>query len=539
VRATRPWLEPRTFAWVLALCTAVTFGVGLFRFDGPARGYWDTYITAPAMFMNQVPVRFVLKDGAPAFKAELEGELPHDLVDTADYGIITKDQRLGPGIAASAPFAFFGQFGFRVLFALAWALVVPLGVWVARAGLQDSPGRDVSGLVAGLVMAWNPFSLTVDRLNANAFAMPLMAVVLALLLSFRHEVRSPAGLKRGPRVVALGLAFGLLATIREEAVCFVPTIAAAMLWPARAGEGGRPAFGRRLLDLVLVGGLTVLVMAPIFHFKQFAFGDPFLHPSQYSHYEGFRPTFPHRVIGDFNGLFNWPFHTALVRTPHFGFPTYFLFPLVTLRALGLGLGALALTGAVSLWRSDRRTLALCVLWSLPVYVLFGPQENWEEVKMTFMLLAWPPIGVLLSAGITAFQRPAAGAPERGRGRTLVTFAVSVALLFALVKGLGAVEVPADDRWYVRFPNANAATNPDVQVGLAVSERNDWVYFQSVETEGEVARERRKLSAAWPWPAEYLPLGWDFGRELTEMATELDHKDLTVLEIWGYIYGTRR
>ncbi|MBT9560472.1 MAG: hypothetical protein IV100_30890, partial [Myxococcales bacterium] len=48
--------SPSPTRLVLALtliATAATFVFGLFRFDGPARGYWDTYITAPAMFMNQ------------------------------------------------------------------------------------------------------------------------------------------------------------------------------------------------------------------------------------------------------------------------------------------------------------------------------------------------------------------------------------------------------------------------------------------------------------------------------------------------------
>ena len=499
--------------------TALTFLFGLVRFDGPARGYWDTYITAPAMFMNQAPVRFVLKDGSPAFRADLDGVLPDDLVDTSDYGIITKDQRLGPGIAAAAPFALFGQFGFRLFFALVWALVVPLTVWVARAGLPESDWRDAGGLLGGIALAWNPFSLSVDRLNANGFAMPLMLLVLALALDLRRQ-------SSWARAALLGLAFGLLATIREEAVCFVPAVSVAVLW-----RGG--ARGQRFAELVVVGALTVLPMLPIFHFKQFAFGDPFLHPSQYSHYEGFRPTFPHRLIGDFNGLFNWPFHTDLVRTPHFGYPTYLLFPLVTARALGaLGLG-LALLGAAHLWRTSRRVFVTLLLWSLPVYALFGPQENWEEVKMTFMLLAWPPLGLALAAGVVALV-------SRETRRWAVTaLALAGLVVFAGVKGLGAVEAPADPRWTVRFPNSNPALHADAQIGLAESERSDWVYFQSVETPAELEEQRDKLSAGWPWPARYLPLDWDLGRELSEMRGEIGRRDLTVLEIWGYIYGTRR
>ena len=92
---------------------------------------------------------------------------------------------------------------------------------------------------------------------------------------------------------------------------------------------------------------------------------------------------------------------------------------------------------------------------------------------------------------------------------------------------------------MRFPNADKAKNPAAQEGLSEEQRNDWVYFQSYETSAEIERERGKLTASLPWPARYLPLNWDFAREWDEMKEEAYRKELTVLEIWGYIYGTRR
>ncbi|HCP47261.1 MAG TPA: hypothetical protein DIU15_14565, partial [Deltaproteobacteria bacterium] len=234
----------------------------------------------------------------------------------------------------------------------------------------------------------------------------------------------------------------------------------------------------------------------------------------------------------FNGLFNWPLHSELVRTPHFGFPTYLLFPLVTARALGLVGSAAVLLGVFSLTRRARLLAAVLVAWMLPVYILFGPQENWEEVKMTFMLLAWPPLALFLAEGLHWLM---AGLPKKRLG-ALVGVSLSVGLCVTL---LGKVDAPQDTRWYVRFPNAALATNPGAQAGLAEEDRNDWLYFQSYETEAEIARERAKLTAALPWPAPYLPLRWDFGRELSEMGAEVGTRELEVLEIWGYIYGTRR
>jgi len=501
--------------WLLALC-AITFIFALFRFDGPAKGYWDTYITAPAMFMNKTPVNFVLKDGKKAFEPNLKGHLPDDLVNKDDFGIITKDQRLGGGITAALSYGTMRQLGFRVLFALVLTLMIPLTVLLWR---RFEMGSDWAGLVGGLALAWNPYMLNVDRLNANAFSMPLMLLTLYLL------VLKPA------RPVILGLVFGVLAGIRNEAVCFVPAI---MYWMLKSDS--ERSFGRRFTQLVVVGVCTVIALSPILYWKWYAFGHPLMHPSQYPHFQGFRPEFAHSLFGydfTFNGLFNWPLHSELVRTPHFGYPTYFLFPLVTVRALGLILSAISLLGVGMLFKEKRSMLWLLVIWMAPVYLLFGPQENWEEVKMTFMLLAWPPIGVFVAAGVAALM------DRLQFKRRLVTVGVLAALLFGGVQLVGAVDAPQDERWYVRFPNADKNKNPAAQEGLSEDQRNDWVYFQSYENAEEIARERKKLTQGWPWPAQYLPLNWDFGREWNEMSKEAYEKDLTVLEIWGYIYGTRR
>jgi hypothetical protein len=164
----------------------------------------------------------------------------------------------------------------------------------------------------------------------------------------------------------------------------------------------------------------------------------------------------------------------------------------------------------------------------PVYLLFGPQENWEEVKMTFMLLAWPPIGVFAAAGGLPWLDPSS------RRRAIQTTVGLAVLVMVGVKLLGTVHAPQDERWYIRFPKA-AETDPGAQPGLAEAQRNDWTYFQSYETEEEIARERHKLTRALPWPARYLPLEWDFSREWGEMVQESGTRELRILEIWGYIY----
>jgi len=529
--------------WAVLAATVITFALALIRYDGPARGYWDTYITAPAMFMNRAPVNFVLADGSKAFRVDLQGELPGDLVDKDDFGIITKDQRIGPAISAAPMFAFFGLLGFRLLYALTVALTVPLAFALctrASAMLGQQGARvGVAALCAAVMLANNPFSWSVDRLNANLFSMPLMLLVLWLLLDWRRTWP------------LLGVVFGALAGIRNEAICFVPAISLAILADVRLPErgDGQPKAGHtdapaalqpmalpgRLLRLVGVGALCVVAMGPVFFWKWYAFGHPLMHPSQYAHFHGFRPEFAHSLLGwefSFNGLFNWPLHDRLVRTPHFGYPTWLLFPLVTARAWGaIGCGLVA-WGAWATLKQHRRLLAVLMLWWLPVYALFGPQENWEEVKMTFMLLAWPPLAPLFALGFADL------AGRRTGLRLAPAVGVTIAAILC-VNLLATVHVPQDMRWYVRFPNADKAKNPGAQQGLAEHERNEWRYFQSYEDAAEIARERDKLSAALLWPAPYLPVRFDPDAAWRAMRREADERTLRVLEIWGYIYGTRR
>ena len=384
---------------------------------------------------------------------------------------------------------------------------------IASAGTTTR--ASLSALLAATFLAWNPYVLSIDRLNANVL---VLAPCLLLIYLLQRRSSSP---------LVLGLLLGLIAGIRNEAVCFVPAISLWILW----ADGSRDV-PERLGRLVQVGLWTVVAMLPVFYWKWFAFGHPLMHPSQYPHFQGFRPEFVHSLFGiefRFNGLFNWPLHDDLVRTPHFGYPTYLLFPLVTLRSLGSLACALILIGLV---RAPRRLGLFLVLWMLPVFVLFGPQENWEEVKMTFMLLAWPtfvPASALGLAWITS--------PDPRRRRLLGLVGLAFALLL-LGRGLARVEVPADERWYVRFPKASPG-DPDAREGLAEADRNDWLYFQSFESAEEIARERAKLRALWPWPARYLPVALPQPDAIPTMRNEMGARDLQILDIWGYIYGTRK
>jgi len=499
------------------------------RFRGPALGYWDTYIAAPAMLINGMPVDFVLADGAPAWTYNLSGRLPEDLVSPHAYGIATKDQRFGSALAAAQGFAFAGVLGFRLTFCLCVALLPPLTllVWRRSGGSGDWPG-----VVAGLWLACNPLMLATDRLNPSVFALPLLLAVIALVVD-----AAPRGALA--RAAVAGLALGLCASMREEAVCFVPALGAWLLW------GRAELRGQRWKCVAVFGTACVVAMAPSLAWKAFVFGDPLMHPSQYDHHDGWRPTFPHQFLGvrfAFNGLLNWPFAQEWVRTPHFAFPVVLLWPLTAIVALGMA--GVGLVGA-GWWRLRRRSpdLAwLCVGWVVPLYALFGPQENWEEVKMTFLLLAFPAVALPLGEGLVAAV--AGISALRLRWTWLCPPALraglaSGAVATVVVLACRTVDVPADPRWYVRFPNADVRRNPVASRELAQSERGDWTFFQRADHPAELARERARLTRWTLWPATYLPARWSWHETMQQTAAEAGARRWKVLDVWGYIYGARR
>ena len=522
-----PWdfkLSPCALSVVLVSLTAAV--LAWLRFRGPALGYWDTYIAVPAMMMNGAPVDVVLADGTPAWDPTLRGVLPQDLVDAARWGVATADQRFASAVAAAHGFAWLGVAGFRALFA-ATAALIPLAcmaLWQRAVG-----GAWWPGLIVGLWVACNPFVLAIDRLNPSLLALPGLLAVWAVAVRPRQGV------------AMAGLIFGTLAGMREELVVVVPALALALWRPLSPAE----TRSARLQRIGIFAFTCAAALLPTLHWKEFAFGNPLLHPSQYAHHHGFRPEFGHSLLGlnfHFNGLLNWPLHDTLVRTPHFAFPVWLLWPLVALRALGTVLAALALVGSLLLWRRDRWLLLQCVLWAVPLYLLFGPQENWEEVKMTFVVLALPALVLPLAEGLEAAFRFAQNLFTAHWRRSLLpalyTATIIVALTLAVV-ATKAVQAPADPRWTVRFPNANPMTNPAANAVLAEHERNDWQYFQRAESAPELHRERAKLTAALPWPAAYLPVRWSLDAAWQETARELSARKWQVLDIWGYIYGVRR
>jgi len=497
----------RRVVWGLALAVFLFSGL---RFDGPAAGYWDTYITVPAMFMTGQRVELLRIDGTPRYDYDLAGRVPEDTYDPrpGGFGIASQDQRIGTGILFAAPFALLGQAAFRWGYAAAWGVTFLFAFVAFR--------RLVSGFVvplaAALVLVLNPFSLYLDRLNGNLFGLAILAFLWVLLTEER------------PRFWLAGLVYGVLGGIRNEAIILGPIVLAFLV----RGSGGRVGFAKRLAAFT---GAAFLAILPVLLWNRFAYGEMIIHPSQVARLEGFRPTFPHEILGlgfQFNGLLNWPFHDHVVRTPHFAFPTFLHWPLVTVKSLGLLLAGAAAVGAVSLVRR-RRFEGICLLaWYAIVALLFAPQENWEELKQTFMALHLLPLAAFVAAGL-AFVAEAAHDWQR-----YVPPLAAAGALAAGVVAARAVDAPADERWYERFPHA--ARNDAGLAGLPEERRKDWHFFYTRETPGEVAAERDRMTMPSLLPAMYRPMHRPDAGTLARMASEPWRKDLKTLAVWSYIYG---
>lgn len=477
------------------------------RFDGPSRGYWDTYITVPAMFMNGQRVELHRIDGTPRYQYELKGRIPDDTYDPTpgSFGIASADQRIGTAIMLAAPFSLLNMAAFRWIYAVTWATLF-LFAFVA---IKRLIGGFAIPLTVSLILVLNPFSLYLERLNGNLFGLWSLALLWLLMT------------EESPRWWLVGLLYGLIGGIRNEAIVLAPVIIGVMLWKLK---GIRNAIGP-FLAFSFAAGIAIL---PVLLWNDFAYGKAIIHPSQVERLEGFRPTFEHSFLGlafTFNGLLNYPFHDQLVRTPHFAFPTFVLWPLITIKSLGVLLSAAALIGGwLSLKTAEGRAL---FAWYMLVYLLFAFQENWEELKQTFMALHLLPLFAFVAMGL---RYMAAGIRDIRRWSILGAASIVVVIV---VMSARLLDVQADERWYERFPHA--AANQSGLGELPEELRKDWHFFYTRETPEEVERERANLTRLSIFPQMYRPIYFPDDSVFSKIMNEPSTRELRTLAIWSYIY----
>jgi hypothetical protein len=516
----RPERGKKSSLALFLIVFAVFFGL----YRGPAEGYWDTYIAVPAALLTGQKVEFHTASGQPIYDYELSNRLPEDLVNKKTYGIATKDQRLGPAIAAAPLYRFFNLFGFRLFHALMPALTALLFFCFVQ---RLTPKRWLA-FFAGALVVLNPFVLSFQRLNANYQALMLAAAVILVLETDPFK----------PFVA--GLIYGTMGGIRNEAIIYGP-IVLVWVWLRGINAGKRTAGrdGPLAATLFFAAGACVAIL-PILYWKTYAFGSPLAHPSQYAHFEGFRPTFPHDLLGlpfEFNGLLNYPFFDHWVRTPHFPFPVFLMVPLLLLSSFGLLMTALGILGVSPFVRAHRRVALCMAAWLLTTYLFWAFQENWEELKMSFLFLGLPAPVLFIAIGLERFTSVA------GLKKGLVPLLLILACATFLLKFAFYLEFPADARWYERFPKA--AENDSGLDGLPDELRLEPEFYLTREggnadqhDSGEYVRLKRKFTQACVLPCEYLPIDVRFpkfhGDPLGELASPL----LKARNVWDLIYAQR-
>jgi len=501
-------------AFAIAL---IVFAVYLFIYQGPAEGYWDTYIAVPAAVSAGVAVDFRGSDGEPAYEYGLAGTLPEDLVQKDTFGIATKDQRVGAAILAAPFFKLFRVFGFRLLYALIPALTALIFFSVVH---RATTRRWLAFLAAGVLLL-NPFMLSFQRMNANFTALLLLTTLFLVMET------DPV------RPFFAGLLLGVLGGVRNMGIIFAPIFLLWVYFSVSRDAPGKPLRKKAagLRGALLFGAGAFVAILPFMLWKEFAFGSPFAHPSQYAHFQGFRPTFLHSIMGlefRFNGLLNYPFIDSFVRTPHFSFPVFLLLPLVILRSFGMVLFALAFLGVSVAFNTDRKRAWYVLAWLVIGYFFWAFQENWEELKMSFLMLQLPPLVLLMAFGL---QRLTAIGGVR---RNVISLLAALILLTVGLKFCFYLEFPQDQRWYQRFPKA--AVNASELDGLPPEKRLDPEFFLTRETDEERLAEKKRFTAMCLIPCAYLPLDTNADSWGTEVRHELDTRVLKVRNVWDTIYA---
>lgn len=468
----------------------------LLRFEGPATGYWDTYITEPAFFIANRPVNIVSKDGDKLYSYSLPGKLPENLINNAADGISTKDQRLGGAIIFVPWYVFFNLFGFRLLFAMSGVLIAFFVFLTARL-LSLRPGIC---FFAATISALNSYILSINTLNPNLLGMMLISIMLYLLI------------QKSPKGFVIGLVYGVLGGIRNESLLFLPAIIY-KLFISTDNKG-------RSLVLLLLG--TAITIAPILYWNYYAFGNPFMHPTQFPGLGGFRPVFEHHFLFwkfNFNGMLNYPFYHKLIRTPYFSFPTFLLLPLTLITSWGIIIFSFVFTGTLNLLKKHRATFIFLMLWFIPMYLLLSVQENWSELKMTFLLLIINPLVLFMSFGIEKLF----SAQNKLRSLSQVIFLT--ASIFLLIRLVSFLDFTVDERWYVRFPR--------ILEGKNISYIGDDLRTKK-ENPGELIAQKNNLTKGNLFPRLYYNK-INISEKIGAIKQELVQKDITVVDFWRYIY----
>ena len=199
------------------------------------------------------------------------------------------------GVQPLATFVYAGLHGLAggsKLLAIAYVTVLATVVSAAAAWflwrlvqsvLRDLPhARDIAFLASALWFA-SPF-IVKHSMNGLETGIYYLAIVATLVYYFSLDLSGPAPMRGGQRL-AFGLLLGLTFLARNDAVFFIGAVLAAHAFLGGAAGGG---FGRRAVDAVVAGSLSLVVASPWLIYNKLNFGSVVpISGSAQSHSAGF------------------------------------------------------------------------------------------------------------------------------------------------------------------------------------------------------------------------------------------------------------
>jgi hypothetical protein len=353
------------------------------------------------------------------------------------------DQRLGNTAVISSFVVLFRGLGFRLLYAFV-GFSIALGGYLLGRRCTGSTGWAWFVL---FTLPLNPYVAKIPLLDENLLTLGFASLCLPLMLR-----------KRTPWW-HVGAMFGLVVMMRHVAILSGP----AMLWAVWKAPGKRSlnfAKAFAAFNLVTIVGHIhhVVALGSLLKFESF----------------GQIPKFPHRMLGEYSGLLQWPFGPELVRTPWNPLPTFLMWPTYLADHLGLVLFAALIIGIIATVKYRRDEGVFWLLWWALPYTALSLQENWDVPnKMGVIYILFHSFVIWAAMGLQA----ASMKPKRWAPALIVT-AFIAGITFPAI---GAIEIPDDHRYYAAW----------------TGERE--------EDPAYVAAEKRRVLNIAPWP-DYGRLG---------------------------------
>ena len=480
---------------IILIFSILIFVIYFFNFSGPFLGYWDTYIAAPSITMAGTQLNFVDINNETLYNYTLLQKIPNDLINKKSYGIISKDQRISSGILMSVPFLFFGIFGFRLFY----SFFIVSGFFILYFLVKLITKSKTISLIASALCYMNGYIFSINTLNPNLFGMILLTLIIYLsLLNVKNWF-------------IIGLLFGILGSIRNIAIIF----SFGMFFYLITEE-------KSIKKITIFTLATILGIIPILYWNNFAFGNMFMHSSQYSFFEGYRPEFSHNIFNlkfMFNGLFNFPLNNEIIRTPHYTYPVYIYLFLLLKKTFGLFL-VFPILGYFNFYKKNKRNTLFIGLPFIPLFLLLSFQENWEVAKTSFILLCFPQIIIFLSKGLEELKKNWLNPIYHTKLGILIIILVLIST-FTISQNY-----ELDQRWYERFPKAAADSYNKYENKIDLDE---FKFFQSKETIKELNSQKEFLDKT------YLPFLKMPSKNRINISNELKKENINVFVIWKYIY----